>query len=101
MFNAVELVRAPPGREKEQEREEKMEGEHEQQPVGAEDLPAEVWAMVCAHLDTADLIRLSGTCWLLRVHALAKVKHHTVSPLGMPPPSRSSLSFFVLRPPPL
>jgi hypothetical protein len=45
-------------------------------------LPAEVWAMVCRYLATGDLARLSTTCWGLRSHALARVRHHTFTPLG-------------------
>jgi hypothetical protein len=47
-------------------------------------LPAELWAMVCEYLGTADLARLSTTCWTLRSHAFAKVRHHTFTPLGTP-----------------
>lgn len=39
-------------------------------------LPAELWAMVCQSLSTADLARLSSTCWTLRSHALSRVRHH-------------------------
>ena len=48
-------------------------------------LPAELWAMVCEYLGTADLARLSTTCWTLRSHAFARVRHHTFTPLGTPP----------------
>lgn len=61
------------------------------------ELPVEVWAIVCSYLQasTPDLIRLAGTCWALRPHALAQVEHHsftrrldsgTSTSLGTPDP---------------
>ena len=57
--------------------------------VGLFWLPAELWAMVCGYLRTGDLARLSTTCWTLRSLALARVCHHTFTPLGTPSPPRS------------
>jgi hypothetical protein len=66
----------------------------EEEVAGLYWLPAELWAMVCEYLGTGDLARLSTTCWTLRSHALAKVRHHTFTPLGTPhhPPPNMPIS---------
>jgi hypothetical protein len=65
--------------------------------VGLFWLPAELWAMLCGFLGTADLARLSSSCWTLRSLALAKVRHHTFTPLGtISPPSQLLILFPVL-----
>ena len=52
-------------------------------------LPAELWAMVCEYLGTADLARLSTTCWTLRSHAFAT----TPSPSSVTPPPSYLIHF--------
>ncbi len=58
------------------------DAEDEEEAAGLCWLPAELWAMVCEYLGTADLARLSTTCWTLRSLALSRVRHHTFAPLG-------------------
>jgi hypothetical protein len=48
-----------------------------------DDLPAEVWVIICEHLEPQHLRQLAQASWLLRAHALVKVTHHSVTPLGM------------------
>jgi hypothetical protein len=54
--------------------------------VGAEEMPAEVWALVCERLDTADLVHMSRVSWTLRGHVLSRLRHHAPFPSGPCPP---------------
>jgi hypothetical protein len=47
-----------------------------------EDIPAEVWVIVCSHLGTEDLKQLGLASWMTRLHVLARVTSHVVKSLG-------------------
>jgi hypothetical protein len=47
-----------------------------------EDVPAEVWVIVCAHLDSEDLQQLGLASWMTRLHVLARVTSRVVTSLG-------------------